>query len=329
MPTHPTRNSQDDPQFEKIWDAAASYKYALESSNDAAWKKFETAVSDSLKTKKNPIPTVRRTRWPLIRIAAAAVVLLVGILSYWTVQQDTSIPVLAEGTIQTNQAEVKQIVLPDNSILTLNANSSVSYTIRKTERLIQLKGMAHFEVAKNPHAPFTIVAGSNRVTVLGTGFDVRSYTNKPLQITVNHGRVRVEKTVTTKEKNTRIQAILTNGMRLTQIVDEKNNTIGLNEDAIQTSINALNPYLIESNINLDAVQWQTGDLVFNHAILSELMTAIESRYGVVLRILGNENPSSRLNSKLHFTGKFRNTDKVETVCKTVGAALNIVLVVKH
>ncbi len=328
MAIHPSNNSTKDPQSEKIRDAAASYKYAFESSNDAAWKKFKTAVSAPLETKKNPILTLRRKQWLLVRIAAAAVILLVGIVCLWTVQQDKSLPILAEGTIQTNQAEVKQIVLPDHSVLTLNANSSISYTIRKTERLIQLKGMAHFEVSKDPHAPFTIVAGENRVKVLGTGFDVRSYTNKPLQVTVNHGKVRVEKNIPTKEKNNPFQVTLTKGMRLTQIVGEKNNTVGTSGDITPNNNNTHSSYRIESNINLDAVQWQTGNLEFNNALLSELMTAIESRYSVVLGILGNDNPSTRQTSKLHFTGKFRNTDKVETVCKTVGTALNIVLVVK-
>ena len=73
------------------------------------------------------------------------------------------------------------------------------------------QGMAHFEVAKNPNAPFVIRSAQNQVTVLGTGFDVRSYEKMPLQVTVNHGKVRVEKLA--NHSNTALEStILTKGI---------------------------------------------------------------------------------------------------------------------
>ena len=52
-------------------------------------------------------------------------------------------------------------------------------------------GQAWFQVAKNPTRPFIVEAGGQRVTALGTEFDVRLADKDAVQVTLVEGRVTV------------------------------------------------------------------------------------------------------------------------------------------
>ena len=303
-----------DPQFHEVWDAAGQYKYSFENGNDDAWKKFSADLANkkaSPAVSNSPF-TVQRNFKQIFRIAAAISLIAVGAWAFWFNNQSTAI--LEQGNYTSNTGEVKEITLKDGSVITLNANSSVAYTITKNARKINLNGMAHFEVAKNPNAPFVIRSGSNQVTVLGTGFDVRSYTNKPLQVTVNHGKVRVEKLAANNSQTTLASAILTKGMRAT----ENPNSVNKKASFFQ----------IDSNVNLIAVQWNQNGLKFNNAHLSDVISAVESQYGVQIEILGNAPIGLRNNNSPKLTATFTAQDNIDFVCKVIGDALDLKLVYK-
>jgi transmembrane sensor len=206
-------------------------------------------------------------------------------------------------------------------VITLNANSSVEYKVTEKSREIKLQGMAHFEVAKNPNAPFIIESNNNKVTVLGTGFDVQSYNGKPLQVTVNHGKVKVEKL----SNSTMLESvILTKGMRVREILNQANAT------AKRSQI-----FAVDSNVNLDAVKWESGNLIFTKAPIDDVVNAIETRYGKKLRAripqptcIGTPTITSNQTSDLQFTGEFKNTDEFSTVIKTIEIALGLQFEVK-
>ena len=181
--------------------------------------------------------------------------------------------------------------------------------------------MAHFEVAKNPNAPFVIKSNNNKVTVLGTGFDVQSYNGKPLQVTVNHGKVKVEKL---SNSTTLESVILTKGMRVRENLNQAN-----------AADKRSQIFAVDSNVNLDAVKWESGNLIFTNTPIDDLVNAIETRYGKKLRAripqpTCNATPTitSDQNSDLQFTGVFKNTDEFSTVIKTIEIALGLQFEVK-
>jgi ferric-dicitrate binding protein FerR (iron transport regulator) len=215
---------------------------------------------------------------------------------------------LDAGQFATNAGQIEQITMKDGSVITLNANSSVEYKVTEKSREIKLQGMAHFEVAKNPNAPFVIESNNNKVTVLGTGFDVQSYTGKPLQVTVNHGKVKVEKL---SNSSTMLESvILTKGMRVRENLNQAN-----------AANKRSQIFAVDSNVNLDAVKWESGNLIFTNAPIEDLVNAIETRYGKKLQ-------TSTQNSDLQFTGIFKNTDEFSTVIKTIEIALGLQFEVK-
>lgn len=299
---------QIDTEFQDIWDRAGDYKYSFESSNDQAWEKFQ---ADRLNTKTTAPFSIWKNTQKVWRVAAAITLLALGGWAFWTNQQKTAI--LDEGTVATVNQQVKQITLKDGSTITLNANSKVKYTLTNNCRNIELQGMAHFEVAKNPNAPFVIRSAQNQVTVLGTGFDVRSYEKMPLQVTVNHGKVRVEKLA--NNSNTALEStILTKGMRVTE------------NPAPKTKQESY--FTVESNIDLNAVSWSNGTLAFNNAPLNEVIAAVEERYNVQIDIIGNAPKGLRNNPNPTLTAEFDKNQSAEAVCAVISKALEVPLSIR-
>jgi ferric-dicitrate binding protein FerR (iron transport regulator) len=295
-------SSKPESDFDQILKVTENYKYSFEASNNEAWNKF-SAAREAEKQAPTPFKVYKITS-RVLRVAAAIAILAIGSWAFWLTTLNKT---LDAGQFATNAGQIEQITMKDGSVITLNANSSVEYKVTEKSREIKLQGMAHFEVAKNPNAPFVIESNNNKVTVLGTGFDVQSYAGQPLQVTVNHGKVKVEKLTNT---TTLESIILTKGMRVRENLN-RNNLVNKQS----------NIFTLDSNVNLDAVKWESGNLVFTNAPITDVINAIETRYGKKLQ-------ASNQTSDLQFTGVFKNTDEFSTVVNTVEIALGLQFEVK-
>lgn len=98
-------------------------------------------------------------------------------------------------TLSTAKGETFQLNLPDGSVVWLNAASSLTYTASLTEaglRRVKLVGEAYFEVAKDKTHPFEVESNGQKVTVLGTHFNINSYADEGLiKTTLLEGSVKV------------------------------------------------------------------------------------------------------------------------------------------
>lgn len=97
-------------------------------------------------------------------------------------------------TIATPRGGTYHVLLEDGSKVWLNAASSITFpaSFEATERKVELQGEAYFEIAKNRTRPFIVKAGNQSIQVLGTKFNVNSYTNEPnLKTTLVEGSVKV------------------------------------------------------------------------------------------------------------------------------------------
>ena len=96
--------------------------------------------------------------------------------------------------IRTPRGGEYQVVLPDNSIVWLNADSKLRFplTFSGKERSVFASGELYFQVAKDSLSPFRIeVEGLYEVEVLGTEFNVRAYSDLPSATTLVDGRVLI------------------------------------------------------------------------------------------------------------------------------------------
>ena len=300
--SNPNNTSHPESDIDQILKVSENYKYSLEARNDEAWNNF-SAAREAEKQVTTPFKVYKNTS-RLLRVAAAIAILAVGSWAFWLTTLNKT---LDAGQFATNTGQIEQITMKDGSVITLNANSSVEYKVTEKSREIKLQGMAHFEVAKNPNAPFVIESNNNKVTVLGTGFDVQSYSGKPLQVTVNHGKVKVEKL---SNSTTLESVILTKGMRVRENLNQAN-----------AADKRSQIFAVDSNVNLEAVKWESGNLIFTNAPIADVVNAIETRYSKKLQ-------ASNQTSDLQFTGVFKNTDEFSTVVKTIEIALGLQFEVK-
>lgn len=137
--------------------------------------------------------------WERWRVAAAAWgalgVICLSVLGWWhfAVKSPERRIVEAATTFHFSSRHGEQQThrLPDDSVLHLNSDTSVTVRLSAAERLVTLEsGEADFEVAREPKRPFKVLAGSAQVLDRGTQFDVRLDPDSTV-ITVVEGRVAV------------------------------------------------------------------------------------------------------------------------------------------
>jgi transmembrane sensor len=127
----------------------------------------------------------RSRRW-LLTAAAAASVVLMGTVTWWT-RDPVSVPV-AYATAHGEQGSWR---LPDGSLLRLNTDSEVTVRYSRRERVVEIaRGQALFEVAHDAARRFRVAAGPAGAIAVGTQFDV--YRNRQTTVvTTAAGRVAV------------------------------------------------------------------------------------------------------------------------------------------
>lgn len=97
-------------------------------------------------------------------------------------------------TIRTTTGGFYTLTLSDGTRVWLNSESEIEFPILfgDGEREVRLNGEAFFEVARDTARPFIVTAGDVRTRVLGTSFDIKSYSNEPaVTTTLFSGKVEV------------------------------------------------------------------------------------------------------------------------------------------
>ena len=152
----------------------------------------------------------RKRRTLIYGMLAAAAVLIVAAGLYLFIPSPVKeSPLLTEHTLI---KEIKEITLPDGSVVVLNANSSLKYSAHFSEdstRVVYLTGNAYFKVKKmSGHRPFIVHADQLSIRVTGTEFNVNART-KATDIVLTSGRVNV-----TLKDDSRSTAYMEAGERL-------------------------------------------------------------------------------------------------------------------
>ncbi len=143
-----------------------------------------SALTGKSQRSTGPFKELFRFLQPGWAAALGACLLVVVGLAVFNYRQTDQIYTTAVG-------ERKTVLLQDNSTIELNTDSLVKVAFSKDAREIFIeKGQVHFAVTHDPERPLFVYAGTNRVHVLGTKFDVYA---KPHEMTVTlvEGQVEV------------------------------------------------------------------------------------------------------------------------------------------
>jgi transmembrane sensor len=136
-------------------------------------------------------------RWrPQPWLSAAAAVAAVGVITlaflFWKGRSAPEDLSAIAYNIQTGHGEQLTQQLPDNTVVRLDTDTSISVRIDRTQRVVRVvKGRAEFKVAHEPTRQFLVQAGTVGITDVGTVFDVFARPDSTV-VTVLEGLVAVE-----------------------------------------------------------------------------------------------------------------------------------------
>lgn len=167
--------------FKTIWEASKAIEIPATVNEHEAWQRFKQRTQQAEQK-----PTITRT---FSKLKVAAAIIIAFGLSYLIWDKTTSAPVTFAAV---NESKID--TLPDGSYVTLNKNSSITYTgrFKGDKRKIKLKGEAFFNVSPNKDKPFVVEVNDITVTVLGTSFNIKN-TNGHTEVVVETGSVQVTK----------------------------------------------------------------------------------------------------------------------------------------
>lgn len=157
-----------------------------------------------------------------------------------------------------------KVVLADGTEVWLNAESRLYYPsqFRDNERVVFLEGEAYFKVSRDEKRPFVVNTGELRTHVLGTQFNVKSYSGNPQHITLVEGSVRV------------------NHLSTNEGVDLK--------PGQDVCLNPEGGFVLEEVDTYGITQWKEGYFYFNNVALGDIVKDIGRWYNVDISFV---NPS--------------------------------------
>jgi ferric-dicitrate binding protein FerR (iron transport regulator) len=218
---------------------------------------------------------------PWLRVAiAAGIALLVGFAAFTGFYTKT---------IDIPSGQHSEIYLPDNSKVSLNAQSAISYKplLWRFSRTVKLEGEAYFDVIKGKQ--FEVLSGKGKTVVLGTTFNIYSR-NSDYLVTCITGKVKVV------EFSGSHEVTLSPGQQA-----------ALNNDGTLT---------IEPGIDTDRIiSWLNNKLSFTSVPLRKVFEEIGRQYGVIISV-----PEDLDNT---YTGTFIKESSVENVLNLVCRPFNL------
>ena len=195
--------------------------------------------------------------------------------------------VLAYNTLSVPYGKTFKLSLSDGSQVVLNSGTKLKYPvhfIQGENRTVFLNGEAYFEIAKDAEHTFIVSTEDMHVKVLGTHFNVNSYTEDQKTYTV-----LVEGKVLAENK------LLTNDNKLLM----PNEKVFFENDALKVEKVNVQKY----------VAWVQGQLVFVDDSFELIVNKLQRKFNIKI-----ENNYPELN-KINITATFTN-ESIEEVLKT-------------
>jgi transmembrane sensor len=237
------------------------------------------------------------------RLAIAACIAGVVAVSVWLFNKKGS-SAIARNTQPQNEVMAKKgarskMILPDGTQVWLNSDSKIQYdqTFNDTIREVTLDGEAYFDVVKNPKRPFIVHTSYIDIRVLGTAFNVKSYSQeKTIEKTLIHGSLEV-----TKKNESQLSKIILRPKE--KLVFNKLETdFEKEEDAVvkpmlEKNLPAIAIVALPRNIadtSLKETSWIYNRLDFDGDTFSELAVKMERWFNIKITFKNEKVANQRL-----------------------------------
>jgi len=222
---------------------------------------------------------VRRHIIPVwLRYAAAILAGVIVASSVWLAfRPHTLIEKVVVRNVVYNHSGIREVMLPDRSVVWLNENSKLAYNeaFEGGQRDVALEGNAFFEIEKDTSKPFVVHAGNIRIRATGTTFFVRSSADNHTIVTLVSGSVDVN------------------------CVDANGNqtTLASLAQGQEADYNYLTSECSVKSVETDYyTAWKDGTYRFTNETLANIARQMEYHFGIKIQL------SSRVGVK-RFTGR--------------------------
>lgn len=272
---------EKDEVLREVWD---ELDIASDQSTEDSFTQFKQRVilgyEEPIRS-KNTIPLYRR----LLRIASILVIPFISIVTAYIYVENSK---GSAGSVEFVEyfvpyGEVREVVLPDSSIVKLNSGSLLIYpkTFSGKTRDLYLNGEALFSVTHKEEQPFIVKTVDMDIEVLGTVFNVSSYhTSERITTTLETGKV----SVTLKNKGTK------------PIILSPEEQILLDRTTGETIVKMVN---VENT-----VAWQNGYLMVESLNIRDISQIFERKYDVNIRLNTDKFDHQ------YVTAKFKNDESL-------------------
>ena len=228
-------------------------------------------------------PVKARNRFIYWGVAASLLLLMAFYFGFnqWTNRPETSRISHNSSLIEkrTTYGQKLTVSLPDGTLVKLNSGSSIAYPeeFSNDRREVRFSGEGFFEVEKDPERPFIVESDGVFTKVLGTSFNLRSYSNE--------GKINV--------------AVVTGKVEIRQLADTSVLLLPEEMGVFDKSKRQITKQLYDT---AEVLVWRDGILNFNKTPLPKVLDELEKWYGVKFVI----DEDVRLAGD--FSGRFQNAN---------------------
>ena len=233
------------------------------------------AIAQQLDTPVVPLKNHRNRWW----YSAAAAVLILGLVlgGWWKMQPEK----VLRQTFFTRNGEIKSVLLPDSTVIVLNANSSLEYSSQwdnGEDREVWVSGEGYFSVAHQLNAQhqrtkFTVHTGNLDVQVWGTTFNVNTRRGTT-KVSLNTGKVSIG------------------------FPDKKKDAVMM-KPGDMIAYTAAQDRITASRVDPAAYSsWQNRELFFNNTSLREMGNELEDIYGFKVQIADSATARRTISGRL-------------------------------
>ncbi|OEK05383.1 FecR family protein [Roseivirga misakiensis] len=254
-------------------------EFTYSRSKEDVWKVLDGLTEEESEAATNtaqeePTKTVKMSWWSMGIAASMTILLCYGLFArFYTT------------TISAAPGEMASHTLPDNSVVTLNAASSITYSPYwwKFERALELKGEGFFEVEKGES--FKVHSAYATTEVLGTSFNIYAR-DESYEVFCATGKVSV-KSIDAKE-----------------VLLKPGDFVRLNRSTFEKSSS--------KDLSKSVLSWKNNKFNYNTTPLWKVFSDLERHYGVTIQFDAQEIDDNATVV----------TDRPETVTEALNLILN-------
>ena len=243
------------------------------------------------KVKKSKSTKIRRLNNRVWRIAAV-IVLLIAIGGLYQIFEQPLLGKKISYIEKSNPAgERSQFILPDNTVVWLNAKSTITYPESfedLSQRKIEVKGEAYFKVTHRASQPFVVKTDEFNIQVLGTSFNVKAYKeDEEYTTTLIEGKVKLS-----EDKDRKKNTFLNKGEMY--VYNKKNHSSDVRKEIDTKKITS----------------WKDGKLIFDDVAFSSIAKELERWYGAEIEL------ASAIRGKYSYTMTITD-EELKEVCQLI------------